>query len=265
MKAYQLRFFLIVGLLLGVSSLRAQPICEPDTTLDSLGVYPSTPPPATVGQFYEVTLDAAIPKSIEVDFNGQPLNASICQARILGTDPDITSMGLTFDCNVPDCEINIDHTEAQDFAFACIVISGTPDTLLDSVKVLLKADVGTVNAGVCNTLLTLDTSLVVGLRVVEDTTTTSAAQASLPEVELGAHVDPTREQLSAQLELSTAGTYQLEVVDLAGRPLTRRSGLRLEAGSHRVNFSTATWPSGLYLLRLRSEARTRTAKVLLQR
>ena len=160
------------------SSAQAQ-ICEPDTTLDSLGVFPSMPPVATVGQPYNVTLNAAIPKELSVPFQSGTITLDICNAEITGTDTSLADIGLTFDCNVTDCIIDIDHSESASFAFACIVVDGTPTAPIDSIKVLIRAGLGAYNAGsnTCNVNLPFDTSLVVGLVIQEDSTTSSIVNA----------------------------------------------------------------------------------------
>ncbi len=260
MTTKQLKYFAFVLLMLGmaINTTHAQ-ICEPDTTLDSLGVFPSIPPAATVGQPYNQTLNAAIPKELTIPFQGGNITLDICSAEITGTeilggnsassDTSLANIGVTFDCNVPDCIIDIDHSQSNPFAFACIVVEGTPTATVDSIKVLLKAGLGGYNetTDVCAVNLQFDTSLVVGLVIQADSSTTGITASQ--QADFTWHYDAQQSQLTLNRQ-ATATTAQASVMNLQGQELIRRD---LEMGTSQWRFSTADWPSGIYLMRLRDQ------------
>lgn len=260
MTIQPLKYLVIVWLALMAalsSDLQAQAICEPDTTLDSLGVYPSVPPQATVGELYNVTLDAAIPKELTVPFQGNQITLDICAARITGTDT-LEDIGLTYECNVADCDIDIDHSDGNPFAFACIVVDGTPTTEVDSIKVLMRVGLGNYSADTdqCNVNLSLDTSLVVGLVV---SATTNLGEA--PAADFVWRYDAAQQQITLQRSAATSAA-ELSIMNLQGQTLVREG---LGASQAQRQFSTAHWPAGIYLLRLRdASGAVQTRKVRIQ-
>ncbi|MEM9984766.1 MAG: hypothetical protein AAF804_06695, partial [Bacteroidota bacterium] len=136
-----------------LTGLQAQSNCQPDTNLDSLGVFPSIPPTATVGESYSTVLNAAIPKQLTVPFGQGTITLDICSAQIIGadtslvnSDTSLSDLGLMYDCNVPNCLITIDHSEADSFAFACIEVTGTPTAPFDSIAVLFDVGLGNYNS-----------------------------------------------------------------------------------------------------------------------
>ena len=251
------------------TGLQAQSNCQPDTNLDSLGVFPSIPPTATVGEPYTTVLNAAIPKELTVPFGQGTITLDICTAQIVGADTSLvnrdtslTDLGLTYDCNVPDCLITIDHSEADSFAFACIEVTGTPTAPFDSIDVLFEVGLGNYNAGTntCITNLSLDTSLVVQLAA----STTSNLLRESVGIELTSYFQPTQEELVVKLEGEGLGVYQLEVVDIRGIVVAGSSGEARGTFSEE-RFSTENWANGLYFIRLKDERGTEWSKKTLLR
>lgn len=258
---HQLKCFLIVGLiLLGLTPVKGQ-ICTPDTQFDSLGLFPGVLPPGVVGEAYNSIATAVITDSVVVpQFNNTVF--AICQGTITKTIPDLADVGLSYECDVADCIINIDQTDMDSVTRACLVISGTPTAPLDSIQVELTAVVG--NCGVAGGTLEFKDTLTVSLEITQSTSLLSLAdrgftlrsyQASESQLLVGVQ----RPQSSAAATLS--------VVNVQGRRMTEVFLPANQAVRHVEELNVSNWPAGVYLLRLAvdGEPGILTHKAIIQR
>jgi hypothetical protein len=81
--------------------------------------------------------------------------------------------------------------------------------------------------------------------------TTAVEAAPLPShPQLVLYPNPSREAVNVSLRLSTTTAVDVEIHDLLGRPVLRRSFGMLSVGSHILSLQTAALPPGSYLLRI---------------
>jgi len=239
--------FVAMGLMVCATTASAQ-ICVPDSTQDSIGVYPPVLPTGTVNQAYETTITAVIPKVYSIPQG----SFEICAARISSaTALDSTGatvgvlgdIGLAYECNYTDCEIVVDHNDTSALTFGCIVINGMPSTSFDSVTVAFGVDLGNVVAGTCVTgLADFPLSYTIAFPV---STTTSIAG----ELRENLHVAylPTQ-QLQVSFETPQADIAGINVIDLQGR---RVAQVPMGGQGHQtVLMPTTGWAGGIYVVQI---------------
>ncbi|MEO1449579.1 MAG: T9SS type A sorting domain-containing protein [Bacteroidota bacterium] len=234
----------LIFLFANVSGLQAQ-ICTPDTTQDTIGLYPSVLPEGVVGEPYSATLQAVLP----VDTVVANITFKFCKYRIVGTIPDTASMGLTYDCSEPGCEFVVDHSTEPTLYWGCAVIQGTPLIEFDTLIVQLEADIGSYNA-------MTNTCTVSSTLVLNDTVPfTVAAQvdglAPLAPATIGWRVfpNPSAGNAEVRFELPKTTDIQLGVYDLTGRQVQAVFNGSAN-GFQRFSLNRAELGSGVYLVRL---------------
>ncbi len=168
MKKTIVSALMIILVSLTTVGLMAQP-CTPIDTFTAVGLFPDSLPAFNVGQPYSATLSAALPKDT-VLITGIPA-FDFCEFQIVRTEPDITQIGLAFECDQPDCIYEVDHS--LDLNFGCIVISGTPTEDFDSVQVFVQASVGTFDASNDTCITAQDLSFPLTVYVEQGTPTSS--------------------------------------------------------------------------------------------
>jgi len=237
-------------LMLGFQLLPGQAqVCNPDTTVNSLGLFPDTLATATQGQPYSSVLNAGLPRDTAI-FPGVPPLA-FCSYRIDSTQPALSSLGLQFDCDQSDCFYEVDHS--MDINFGCVVVSGTPtEIFIDSITVFVSAKVGNYNAST-NTC------------TVTDSTTLGALEfkvpfsifANLSSIEASSHFgalslapNPTSSFALLNFELEEIQDVEVSIRDLRGREVLQAFRGRLGTGSQEIEIPTSALPAGIYLLRL---------------
>lgn len=222
----------------------AQP-CVPIDTFTSIGLFPDSLPPMAAGQAYSATLSAALPKDT-VLLPGVPA-FDFCKYSIVSTTPDITQLGLTYECDQPNCTYIVDHSKQLNFG--CIVIQGTPTQSLDSIVVSVTAVVGSYDAGsnTCDSSSSLTFPLTV---YVSKSGVVSHDSHFAGLSGLTVAPNPTAGQAIIQVDLQRTARLNVRVLDPTGREIRSLAAGEMASGTHRFSVETSTWAAGMYLIRV---------------
>jgi hypothetical protein len=80
-----------------------------------------------------------------------------------------------------------------------------------------------------------------------------------------AYPNPFNSSTTIAFDLARAGQVRLSVVDMLGREVGVPLGGILTAGSHVIPLSGATWASGVYFVRLETQQKAQTIKIVLEK
>ncbi|MCI4670819.1 MAG: T9SS type A sorting domain-containing protein [Bacteroidia bacterium] len=254
------RSLLFVVFVVFFGSLQAQ-VCEPDTTVPSLGLFPSSLPDGFLGSPYSSTLNAGLPRDTTII--GQVFD--FCFYRIDSTQPNLSTLGLQFDCDQPGCQYTVDHSKPLNFG--CVVVSGTPtQTFNDSIVVFVKAAIGNFDGTSCT---------------VTDSTTFEALEFKVPfrillsnsisnSAEFGTvslMPNPASDLVQLDFEIREVQNVAIEVLDLSGKTVKAVRQATFLPGKQNVEFSTGELAEGLYMVRVLSldNGRMSTQKLMVRR
>ena len=248
----KLRFvYTFAFLILGMASLSAQVLCEPDPTImDTIGVFP---PPyeaelspdggitteACIGEPFEFVLTAIIGDTL--DFGGAPI---VLDSLIIRSVDGLPA-GLEIGCNTNNCTVT-----AQDSS-ACLVIFGTPDESNEAgvYPLVLNA---TIFSGFLNLDLTFpNAALAPGtydltLNAAEECETSNVRELSSVGMNLAFTPNPMSAYGEMVVEVETAGQYDYVVYNLLGQAVHQEQ-LRLQTGENRHSVNVQSLPKGVYL------------------
>ncbi|MEO0899668.1 MAG: T9SS type A sorting domain-containing protein [Bacteroidota bacterium] len=257
----KLNLWLTIAAIFGLSVSPAfGQICNPDTTVTELGLFPDTLATATLGTQYAATLNAGLPKDTLI--LGIPL--AFCTYKIDSVKPNLGDLGLAFDCDQPDCTYDVD--QSMDLNFGCVVVSGTPTALFDdSLTVFVSAEVGNfdANTNTCTPTGTLGPlEFKVPFKIVQSV---NVEESVFGTVKL--FPNPTASNSLLAFELETSEDLDISLFDMTGRLLTNVwTGVR-PAGAQSIEIPTADLSAGVYLIQIKSagNSKTYTSKVMVQK
>ena len=73
--------------------------------------------------------------------------------------------------------------------------------------------------------------------------------------------NPATNNVTLSLELPAADNVKIEVTDITGRSIVSQQQQSLHAGAHQYNYSTQSWPAGIYLVTLQTGRGRQTLKL----
>ncbi len=254
----QLRLTLMVGLMLGWGLLAHAQICVIDTTVGTTpGLYPDSLTGGAVNVAYAQTISLVLPTDTTVNI-GPPIGTialDFCSFRV-DSIPNLPD-GLSYECNVPNCIWQIDHTGIVNRG--CAIISGTPTASIpdDSLLIFVTVGVGTYNqaTNVCDTLqFPLPPALTsqafkVRLQIV-DTISTSIVKLAEADLGISLYPNPTSASTTLRYELPARARVDVGLYDTFGRKIRSVFQGDQSAGKAAHSISTAGLAAGIYLVRM---------------
>lgn len=240
---------LTMGAVLALNlNLSAQAGCVPDTTQNQVGLYPDSLEVAYVGVAYADTLQAVLPTDTTIS----GLTFAFCRYKIVGTTPEVDSLGLAYECDVPDCDYIVDHSSSNNLNYGCVVISGTPTKENDSLFVLVQADLGTYNAqqDTCFTSSSLTLPFSFEFQILDTTSTSIFRDLDHRALKMGLFPNPTTQNSTLEFEMPLNGEVEIDLMTSLGQPInTVFSGLA-HRGKHVFDIPTEGLAKGLYFVRI---------------
>jgi len=82
---------------------------------------------------------------------------------------------------------------------------------------------------------------------------------------LPATPNPFRDRTTISIELAISTTAEVKVFDVLGRERATLSSGQLAPGVHRIPWDASSWPSGVYIVRLRADGQAESIRAVLQR
>ncbi|MEZ4829204.1 MAG: T9SS type A sorting domain-containing protein [Bacteroidia bacterium] len=248
MKVFRL-ILIVLGFSLSFqSSALAQAGCDPDTSLKTVGLYPDTLHTAYVGVAYSDTLQAVLPTDTAIG----PLVFSFCRYKIVGTNPVLDSLGLSFDCDQPGCDYAVDHASGASLNWGCLVISGTPTKANDSLFVLVQADLGTYipaqDTCVTSSSLTLPFSF--EFRILDTTSTSIFRDLDQRALQMKLYPNPTSEMSHLEFDMPLGGEVEIDLVNAIGQKMETVFYGYAYSGHHSFDIPTSGLSQGLYFVRI---------------
>lgn len=253
----QMRLTLIAVLMLGWGLQASAQICVIDSTVGAVpGLYPDSLPDGALNVAYMQTISLVLPTDTSVNL-GPPIGTialDFCSFRV-DSIPNLPA-GLTYECNVPNCVWQIDHTGVINRG--CAIISGIPTSAIanDSLLVYVTVGVGTYDAvnNVCDTLqFPLPSSLTsqaFNVRLHIDTIASSIDRLKEADLAVSLYPNPTAASTTLRYELPERATVDVGLYDTFGRRVRNVfQGNRAEGSAAHV-ISTAGLAPGIYLVRM---------------
>ncbi|TAE59720.1 MAG: T9SS C-terminal target domain-containing protein [Bacteroidetes bacterium] len=220
--------------------------CTPDTTLTSVGLYPDSLPTAYVNHPYSQTLYAALPTDTLI-FG---INFAFCSYEVTSISPDPATLGLSYQCNVPNCNYVVDPSKPLNFG--CVTIGGTPTTTEDTLVISITAVIGTYNpaTNTCTPSAPLTIPFKIGFTILPDSSTNSIDTYSLSSVAPSLMPNPASEKSTFTFTMPEAGEVRAELFNLMGQRVQTLAEGNMLPGvvSRDVNLSGLS--AGVYTLRL---------------
>lgn len=255
---WNILLFLITFFFLG--NLQAQ-VCEPDTTVSSLGLFPASLPDGFLNTPYSETLNAGLPRDTTIfgtvfDF---------CFYRIDSTQPNLSTLGLQFDCDQPGCQYTVDH--AIPLNFGCVVVSGTPtQTFDDSIVVFVKAAIGDFDGNTC-TITDSTTFQALEFKVPFQILMSSAISDPADFGKVSLAPNPTSDLVKLEFEMKEVQNVSIQVLDLSGKAVKTIEKASFLPGKQNVAFGTGELAEGLYMVRILSldNGKATTQKLMVTR
>ena len=237
--------------------------CTPDTSLKNVGIYPEDSlPSGEIGKPYQAVIQVVLPKDTSVVIFGQTVSASFCSFAV---DTLFLPPGLTYQCNDPDCEWDVDHTPGA-ISRGCIYISGTPLARMDTLRGLIKITPGyidSVNNNACDADSFRNENRAIWPFIQAFLTQDYANRMHIGGFGVAIEDPLARERLQLQLYPNPAGAqFGLDFVldkpqqvsaalyDLMGRRVAFLFDEQLPAGQISREFPSGHLNDGMYLLQL---------------
>lgn len=254
----QLRLTLMVGLMLGWGLLAHAQICVIDSTVGTTpGLYPDSLAGGAINVAYAQTISLVLPTDTSVNI-GPPIGTialDFCSFRV-DSIPNLPD-GLSYECNVPNCVWQIDHTGVVNRG--CAIISGTPTEAVpnDSLLIYVTVGVGTYNAATntCDTLqFPLPPALTsqafkVRLQIV-DTLSSAIGKFSAADLGISLYPNPAAASTTLRYDLPERARVDVALYDTFGRKVRSIFQGNQAAGNASHAISTAGLSAGIYLVRI---------------
>ncbi|MEZ4771776.1 MAG: T9SS type A sorting domain-containing protein [Bacteroidia bacterium] len=222
--------------------------CTPDTSIKTIGLYPDTLMTGYVGVGYSDTLQAVLPTDTAVG----ALVFSFCRYKIVGTTPVLDSLGLSFDCDQPDCDYKVDHASGNKLNWGCVIISGTPTKPNDSLFVMVQADLGTYVSAqdTCITSSSLTLPFSFEFRIMDTTSTSIFRDLNQRDLQMKLYPNPTTGVSHLEFDMPLGGDVEIDLVNALGQNVQGVFNGFAHNGHHVFEIPTETLPSGLYFVRI---------------
>ncbi len=242
-------------------------VCEVDTTVSlpegtSAGVVPDTLADGVVGQAYEAVLQFILPSDTSI----AGFSVSFCSFQLLETDPPLDSLGLEVACVDSACIFVVDHSISANRR--CAVLRGTPNFPLETLDVIVVAELGVVDDDTICTPSGIDPfpfPFTFQFRV-SDSTTTALDDYLLNEFDLSVFPNPANDRFTVEYTLPEAADVSIEMFDLIGRAMYQSELVKRSQGSHQNEIVFPSPSKGIYLVKvdLNKGERTFWQKVIRQ-
>ncbi|MDX2248902.1 MAG: T9SS type A sorting domain-containing protein [Bacteroidia bacterium] len=222
--------------------------CTPDTSIKTVGLYPDTLKTGYVGIAYSDTLQAVLPTDTAI----APLVFSFCRYKIVGTTPDLDSLGLGFDCDQPDCDYKVDHASGTKLNWGCVIISGTPTKGNDSLFVLVQADLGTYIPlqDTCITSASLTLPFSFEFRILDTTSTSIFRDLDQQALQMKLYPNPSSGLSHLEFDMPLNGDVEIDLVNSIGQKVQSVFSGLAHKGHHVFEIPTGELAQGLYFVRI---------------
>ena len=240
----ELRLIIFVALSVFFLPNQASAQCTPDTTLTDVGLYPDSVL-GYVGAPFSDTLQAVLPTDTTIS----SLTFYFCNYKILGTTPSLDTLGLTIECDQPDCDYTVDHTVPGGVNWGCIIISGTPLIEVDTIMVNIESNIGSLVGGDCVSSTPLPISLPFNLKIRDTTTSSIFKDLNREKLQFSLFPNPTESTTQLQFNMPVRGNVDIEVYNTLGQKVsTVFSGIAL--GQQNLEINGNQLNDGLYFVRM---------------
>ncbi|MEM6264692.1 MAG: T9SS type A sorting domain-containing protein [Bacteroidota bacterium] len=251
-----LLFVLIIGL-----QVTATAQCTPDPSVStSPGIYPDTLIDGEVGSPYNQVINLVFPQDTMVDLGLAMINADFCSFT-LDSIPNLPD-GMTFECDVPNCVWEIDHTPGV-INRGCVTLSGTPLGSIpdDTLTVIVSIDPGTFNpmTMTCDSLQGVPPAFLpliepfltqnyrTGFRII-DGAMSIENELSASRLGLELFPNPAEQNTFLQFDLPRTISAEIRLVDQMGKEVACIYEGQLLQGNHAFEVNTQDLSSGLYMV-----------------
>lgn len=242
------KLILLLSILSGIQLLsQAQP-CTPDSAIGTAMMYPEKLPFAKVGIYYQQPLTFRVPKDSVINYNGFPVLATVDSARLvfMGGVP----AGFNYQCTPTNCTW-------LGGTLGCATFYGKNDDTLAAGEYPIKMYVQSWIKAAGTDIVRIDSSSSYTFKVLAFN-----GGFELTKTEpLKVYPNPTSNELFIEMRNIRSDNNLLDISDLTGRSIFHKVIDKPQSFLTEEKIDMSIFPSGLYIVRLKTEEKVYTGKV----